>query len=1209
MADSDSFVDGVCGQTVLRLCSRGSAIIAEMSRLAEHVPAAFLGPDLCPAAAMAEARRYGPVLFDLSYLVEPQLYDGRVSGNIELSDIDDECQETHESIVARFYTLFESIWKYHDDLGSFLQQLQDGFYIHSTVDSVLLDPEGRQLLIEALSLKGVMLLLLDRRVPGPARERLIVSHLRYAGEGAARSIEEVSRLCKDSGFLPQHLRQRAAARAAARTGTQPGSRQHTRALDAAMASSARPKAYPLALFARAPVPEAVLAQVLGTLRSYDIYSKAKVYPRPDQRSAALAQQAAHVYVVLHFAPAVLMREKAMMRELTDKHFSDNWVVPVYMGFSVDLSLEWAEFPAAIAALSTDTLQVGRVKELAARFASLRAAADKRLTELLAEGALTEATVVESVPRVLDVLRAANVSLRWLLLHRATIDGTFRQAVRSVSPDADELLTFLLRTAEFEFRLKGLLNSVIEARAANWQAAQEAVGEQLSQVSALFSGAIPSAIDPDDELAQWFARLAGEVGALDPARATVSGRKIHKLSEALREVESFEAVDAEPLVRDFLRSTRERLTGMVRLLNVDDAVVHHADMISDLSYAWGPVMESNLPRLHARIHASPDAVGSMRALFHKLGSILDLPVNRVAQAGSKDLSSVAQHYSKQLVRFVRNVMEAVPVVVFQLLSRVADLRAQKLAATPVRFEVGELKSLARLPARHELALRTHQISTFTEGVARQERTLLGVIEVDPKAILHDGIRKQLVVRVSEALDRTLVFDLASLPAFAKASSSSSSSSSSSRGMADPRDAVRGALHRARHTLASLHASVEYIQDFIGVKGLRMWQEELARLFAFNAEQAANQFVRKRVAPDASRYQSDAAPIPLLVDAQGRTFLTRVLEALEALSNPAVAVFSPAGDGWFTPDGRETLGLGIVADLRHCLGVPGLLGLDRLLGFAVVRRLDRTLRRFQAEARAGAGPVLSAFRADVMPATSLLHRGTAVHDAVAKKLTMQLRACASDLVSVGHAQLLRRRVAHQLRQASSLESGPLASAASSLNAAVLSDTRSHYHRPAQHAFPTPDNPLLPRLASLLEQCGASDPSLKVYVTRDALPLLDVWLALTLIHTAPLLQYDADFRCLVQADRRKGAWLDGPALVHGLATVLKQLHPAVLRACFAFVGQYVRTSVHASLTAKKPEPTPPAAIALVLLLQETCDALSLPRALLHCFVPEHVIACLTG
>ncbi len=40
----------------------------------------------------------------------------------------------------------------------------------------------------------------------------------------------------------------------------------------------------------------------------------------------------------------------------------------------------------------------------------------------------------------------------------------------------------------------------------------------------------------------------------------------------------------------------------------------------------------------------------------------------------------------------------------------------------------------------------QVSVFTEGVLAMEKTLMGIIEVDPKKLLQDGIRKELVRQV-------------------------------------------------------------------------------------------------------------------------------------------------------------------------------------------------------------------------------------------------------------------------------------------------------------------------------------------------------------------------------------------------------------------------------------------------------------------------------
>ncbi len=50
------------------------------------------------------------------------------------------------------------------------------------------------------------------------------------------------------------------------------------------------------------------------------------------------------------------------------------------------------------------------------------------------------------------------------------------------------------------------------------------------------------------------------------------------------------------------------------------------------------------------------------------------------------------------------------------------------------------SYAQLEQRYELARMTHAISVFTEGILAMETTLVGIVHVDPKQLLEDGIRK-------------------------------------------------------------------------------------------------------------------------------------------------------------------------------------------------------------------------------------------------------------------------------------------------------------------------------------------------------------------------------------------------------------------------------------------------------------------------------------
>ena len=55
------------------------------------------------------------------------------------------------------------------------------------------------------------------------------------------------------------------------------------------------------------------------------------------------------------------------------------------------------------------------------------------------------------------------------------------------------------------------------------------------------------------------------------------------------------------------------------------------------------------------------------------------------------------------------------------------------------------------------------------------------------------------------------------------------------------AIESQLMRLHSMLESFKFSFEYIQDYIGIYGLKMWQEEYSRIIGFNAEQVRNNFL--------------------------------------------------------------------------------------------------------------------------------------------------------------------------------------------------------------------------------------------------------------------------------------------------------------------------------------------------------------------------------
>lgn len=171
-----------------------------------------------------------------------------------------------------------------------------------------------------------MLLLQDRLIPAIARERLVVCYIRYKGNNSSDFVNEVCKLVRNTGYSYNNKTK----------------------------VEVIPKNYPVEYFSRFSVDKSFTEHLINQIKDDDIYSQLAAYPNPEHRSVALAQQASIIFVMLCFVPKILEKENAKMREIVDKHFPDNWVIPVYQGHLIDLTIYWGEnFPAAAKALSNN----------------------------------------------------------------------------------------------------------------------------------------------------------------------------------------------------------------------------------------------------------------------------------------------------------------------------------------------------------------------------------------------------------------------------------------------------------------------------------------------------------------------------------------------------------------------------------------------------------------------------------------------------------------------------------------------------------------------------------------------------------------------------------------------------------------------------------------------------------------------------------------
>ncbi|KAM5315756.1 WASH complex subunit 5 isoform 2-T2 [Glossophaga mutica] len=1144
--------NNLCGQAILRIVSCGNAIIAELLRLSEFIPAVFRLKD------RADQQKYGDIIFDFSYFKGPELWESKLEAKPELQDLDEEFRENNIEIVTRFYLAFQSVHKYIVDLNRYLDDLNEGIYIQQTLESVLLNEDGKQLLCEALYLYGVMLLVVDQKIEGEVRERMLVSYYRYsaARSSADSNMDDICKLLRSTGYS-----------------SQPGAK--------------RPPNYPESYFRRVPINESFVSMVIGRLRSDDVYNQVSAYPLPEHRSTALATQAAMLYVILYFEPSILHAHQAKMREIVDKYFPDNWVISIYMGITVNLADAWEPYKAAKTALN-NTLDLANVREQASRCATVSERVHAQVQQFLKEGCLREEMVLDNIPRLLSCLRDCNVAIRWLMLH--TADSAYDPNNKRLRQIKDQVLTdcrynpkilfqLLLDTAQFEFILKEMFKQMLSEKQAKWEHYKKEGSERMTELADVFSGVKPlTRVEKNENLQAWFREISKQILSLNYDDSTAAGRKTVQLIQALEEVQEFHQLESNLQVCQFLADTRKFLHQMIRTINIKEEVLITMQIVGDLSFAW-QLIDSFTSIMQESIRVNPSMVTKLRATFLKLASALDLPLLRINQANSPDLLSVSQYYSGELVSYVRKVLQIIPESMFTSLLKIIKLQTHDIIEVPTRLDKDKLRDYAQLGPRYEVAKLTHAISIFTEGILMMKTTLVGIIKVDPKQLLEDGIRKELVKRVAFALHRGLIFN--------------------------PRAKTSELMPKLKElgaTMDGFHRSFEYIQDYVNIYALKIWQEEVSRIINYNVEQECNNFLRTKIQDWQSMYQSTHIPIPKFAPVdESVTFIGRLCREILRITDPKMTCHIDQLNTWYDlKTHQEVTSSRLFSEIQTTLGTFGLNGLDRLLCFMIVKELQNFLSMFQKVVLRDrtVQDTLKTLTNAVSPVKSIVANSNKIYFSAIAKTQKIWPAYLEAIMKVGQMQILRKQIANELNYSCRFDSKHLAAALENLNKALLADIEAHYQDPSL-PYPKEDNTLLYEITAYLEAAGIHNPLNKIYITTKRLPYFPIINFLFLIAQLPKLQYNKN---LGMVCRKPADPVDWPPLVLGLLTLLKQFHSRYTEQFLALIGQFIRSTVEQCTSQKVPE-MPADVVGALLFLEDYVRYTKLPRRVAEAHVPNFI------
>ncbi|KAG8010235.1 WASH complex subunit 5 [Nibea albiflora] len=1099
--------NNLCGQAILRIVSRGNAIIAELLRLSDFIPPVFRLKD------KSDQQKYGDIICDFSYFKGPEYYEGKLEAKPDLQDLDEEFRENNIEILSRFYLAFESVHKYIVDLNSAARSSGDS------------------------------------------------------------NLDDICKLLRSTGYS-----------------SQPGAK--------------RPANYPESYFQRVPISTPFISMVIGRLRSDDIYNQVSAYPLPEHRSTALANQAAMLYVCLYFSPSILHTQQAKMREIVDKYFPDNWVISIYMGITVNLVEAWEPYKAAKTALNY-TLDSANIKEQATRYAASMDTLRPHVQQLLKEGFLREEIILDNIPKLLNCLRDCNVAIRWLMLHAAESaydpnNKRLRQMKDQVLNDSKYnpkiLFQILLDTAQFEFTLKEMFKQMLSEKQIKWESYKKEGSERMTELAEVFSGVKPlTRVEKNENLQAWFREISKQIESLNYEDSTAAGRKTVQLIQALVEVQEFHQLESNLQVCQFLADTRKFLHQMIRTINIKEEVLITMQIVGDLSYAW-QIIDSFTLIMQESIRVNPSMVTKLRATFLKLASALDLPLLRINQANSADLLSVSQFYSGELVAYVRKVLQIIPESMFTSLAKIIKLQIHDIMEVPTRLDKDKLKDYSQLGARYEVAKLTHDISIFTEGILMMKTTLVGIIKVDPKQLLEDGIRKELVKRVAYALHKGLIFN-------PKAKMSE----------------LMPKLKDMAATMDGFYRSFEYIQDYVSIYGLKIWQEEVSRIINYNVEQECNSFLRAKIQDWQSVHQSTHIPIPKFpsVD-ESATFIGRLCREILRITDPKVTCYIDQMNTWYDlKSHQEVTNNRLFSEIQNTLGTFGLNGLDRLLCFMIVKELQNFLTMIQRTILRDKAvvDVFKAMLCVVNPVQGIVANASKVYaSAVAKTQKIWGAYQESIMKVVGQMQILRQQIANELNYSCKFDSKHLAAALENLNKLVQSQyirAYSHYQDPSL-PYPKEDNTLLYDITAHLEAAGIHNPLNKIYITTKRLPYFPIINFLFIIAQLPKLQYSKNqgkffFFCSPNVvDRmtcRKATDpVDWPPLVLGLLTLLKQFHSRYTHQFMALIGQFIR-SIMEQCTSQKIPDMPSDVVGALMFLEDYVKYTKLSRKVAEAHVPSFI------
>ncbi|XP_066165644.1 uncharacterized protein [Oryza sativa Japonica Group] len=1053
---------------LLAFCARAEALIAELLLLSDRAPSQFAD------------RRFHPVLFDFRYFDSPGEFEARIEGNMELEALEDELRESCGSYMRRFFALLDAAVAYHDELCSYLNDLQEGLYVHCTLDGVLESNWACQLLTESMTLFGCMALLMEHRISGLLRERLLVAYLRHERCFSFPNVERICKLCRRHVTTPP-------------SPGASGSSLHT----VEIISVQKPED----LLRRFQFPELIVDAVITCLRNGDVYNNVRFYPDPQHRTTALSLQGGHMYVLLFYSRDLLHNGLAM-REIVDRFFKDNWVVPIFLHFSVDLLVSWDAFKEAKSSLVSclsPTFVRDRSLYHYTKVSSLLADLDSHMH------AVNKEYVLDNSLNLLSIIRECNCTLRWLLLHRMTNDKKARDLViclgSSQHADEGKLLQLLMKTAKLEFEVKELHAELLKTRKSMWYEKRHDALECMKDLSQNYLGTWAASCKlKNKSIKDWLEHLSSEVSSLDYATIGNSGRIIHRVLSTLKDIELLHQIKENIQIKHGFSKIQKNLHDMIKVLNLNQESISVFSVITDGKYAWGYLTYFE-ELLKKKISQDPSESLFLHTMFLKFQSWLDAPLQRIKQYESPDLQYVSTYYASKYAAKIFAVLDIIPAILLKISIDVDYINAEQSTHLINRINKETLEDLMQLDQQLCQAQQAAKLCIVSEGLLNMSKNFDGLIDLNLGGWLKQMIKKELVSQLQgklKALSLLIYGD------------------------------IEGNLMSLSNYMLSQMQRMEFLQHILHIDGCSIWEETLTAVLEECAKREVLEFMgcmqpsTNMVKP--SNHMSNPG-----------TFFGHLLQYIVHLTDPSRSMFIEAMMGWFDAGGNELLGMRFFHLLESCVGQVGLACLDSLIHVLVKQSVEHAMKDLHTLVDVKCREELNKLDDLLGPPMSIPLMGWSSYKEMVKMLHSSWGPLVEKLATIGQLQLVRNLVSFKLRSACKVRANTISSAVDILSSSVCLQNGRFETGAEDHNVRL----FLNNIKDQQNFCGLLSPLQAIYISEE--PPMFLTRLLCIFSISQLPKYVLDIHLGNLTNPLKKSVADFSALVIGLGTLLQQFGPS--------------------------------------------------------------------